>query len=183
MACLNTKNTVWKEAEERYVILDDVETHTFDVFVNWIYNDKNPVRHLHGAGQCPEHDWDLIFCGMIGAYALCDRLLMRTDLKGAINVPLVKYIMDHSATASWTAQHVRFAFNMLPERSLVLQLIADLECALRCAPDAEKAKQSFTKGSSKGELPEDFWMRVSKRDEDKERRARVDKWDYYESAK
>jgi hypothetical protein len=181
-ACLNDKDTVWKEAEDRRVVLDDVETYAFDIFVNWIYGSKRPVKHLYDTGQCQEHNFDRVFCGMVGAYALCDRLFVRTNLKSAISIPLVDYILQHTPTESWTAQHVKYAFDMLPEQSLVLQLIADADCALVYSPDAERSKHSFAMGKKEGDLPDDFWARVIKRDADKKHRSKALKWDYYEKA-
>ncbi|KAF9693739.1 hypothetical protein EKO04_008149 [Ascochyta lentis] len=143
----------WKEAEDRVFRIADVKSHTFDVFVDWLYTQRLPESRMH---WCPDPDRGEQ-CNMqlgmayVQAYVFGDRF-QTLGFKDAVGQKLCDDL-DHSPPSYET---VIYAYAHLPEEDDLLQQMVNFQCAYGNPLYDDDVEEIETRKR----LPTDFLVRV-----------------------
>jgi hypothetical protein len=122
-------NGLWKQSSGEPIKLDDVSPTVFNLFVNWLYSQKNP--YLFAWNSASEWDMDGVEalkyneCAMleIMLYAFADRSLVPTLYTG------LNRLLTAGKYGAPSLDVITYAFNHLPDTEPVLQFIVDLYCS------------------------------------------------------
>ncbi|KAH6858575.1 hypothetical protein AA0119_g8052 [Alternaria tenuissima] len=145
-------NGRWKEAEEG-VTLEDVEVEVFKIFVRWLYTQQTPDSEDYDQedeeGEYP--GVEKFGFMLLKACIFANRFLVADFERITHNL-----IIDHflKCQCAWY-KHIIFAYENLPEDSLVLKLMVELQCLYwSMDDDDEKEKRS------RPDLPKEFLIQV-----------------------
>jgi hypothetical protein len=148
----------WKEAEEGQVVLNDLETSAFDVFVDWMYTKKIPETEQQWLTPEPDEGFYSYNCRMnllrLKAYVVADRL-GALELLQAINN---NYVDDNCDGPPWY-EEIIYAFSNIPSDRRILKLLVAAHCALSKADDD---KQWADQKELRDNLPLEFLFQVLK---------------------
>ncbi|KAF2256677.1 hypothetical protein BU26DRAFT_412709, partial [Trematosphaeria pertusa] len=156
----NALNGSWKEAEEGTIVLNEVETGVFNLFVDWIYTQKlleYPTDWLVAADCSCEPEKVVMHTNLlkIKLYVFADRFLAPC-LRKLLNRAIVSNVRDGSCSPSiWT---IIYAFENLQATDPVLNYLVDARCTSDgTLYDSTEEKEMY------GELPHEFLVRYMER--------------------
>ncbi|CAN9298872.1 unnamed protein product [Alternaria alternata] len=112
-------NGLWKEAVEG-VTLEDVEVEVFSIFVHWLYTQQMPTYEDNRKYDISE---DFGFM-LLKAYVFANRFLI-ADFERIVHNLLIDHMVDFGCSMY---EHIIFAYENLPEDSLVLKLMVEMQC-------------------------------------------------------
>ncbi|KAF2872620.1 hypothetical protein BDV95DRAFT_542848 [Massariosphaeria phaeospora] len=145
----------FKSAQDGVIVLEDVETPTFDAFTDWLYGQKFPQWEIWELWYTyPDRKHVTVFNMLILWYVFADRFL----------VPAMKKTIVHAATKKIGGQaphyeYVDYAWANLPPNSPFLQLIVDFQA--ECwTPGFDTNNGEEVQAST---VPQEFFYRVMKR--------------------
>ncbi|KAH7125291.1 hypothetical protein B0J11DRAFT_434571 [Dendryphion nanum] len=146
----------WKEAETGLVVLEDVESGIFNVFVNWIYSGKlpdSPKEWMDVVGAKKSDDGIKAFrLARLKTWVLSDRLLAH-NLRQQLNNSLVDKIIENNRLPHYST--IIWAFRNLPSHCRLLELMVDVHC-LRWHEEYDYPDQV----ELRTELPNEFLIKV-----------------------
>jgi hypothetical protein len=154
-------NGLWKQSSGEPIKLDDVSPTVFNLFVNWLYSQKNP--YLFAWNSASEWDMDGVEalkyneCAMleIMLYAFADRSLVPTLYTG------LNRLLTAGKYGAPSLDVITYAFNHLPDTEPVLQFIVDVYCS-RDAFSYKFEPEDKVRGWEE-KLPCEFLLRVAMR--------------------
>ncbi|KAJ4378226.1 hypothetical protein N0V86_005926 [Didymella sp. IMI 355093] len=117
-------NGRWKETEDRVVRLDDVDSDTFDKFVEWLYTQRPPFPQKRGSEYLTEDE-------TADAQILRIKLCMFSDrfqcphLTRCLRRHITNQLMYYEPIYPRT---ITFAFDRLKEDDILLKLLVDESC-------------------------------------------------------
>ncbi|KAF2635856.1 hypothetical protein P280DRAFT_522630 [Massarina eburnea CBS 473.64] len=117
-------NGEWKEADDKDVVLEDVDAGMFGIFVSWLYTSKLPYGSdwLAAYRNCnktsPVSNFGIL---ILNACVLGERLLAQKFSQEAHN-----YYIDLRSPSGY--DEVIYAYKNLPEDSSILQMMVDTQC-------------------------------------------------------
>jgi hypothetical protein len=110
-----------EESKTRVFTLKDIEAHTFDAFVDWLYARMLPNR-IEWRTRYPSQKPNPEDMRLVALYAFADRFIV-SGLKNAITVLLIECYNIFAVPSHAT---IIFAFEHLPSGNLVQKLILDV---------------------------------------------------------
>ncbi|KAF2127077.1 hypothetical protein P153DRAFT_432919 [Dothidotthia symphoricarpi CBS 119687] len=149
-------NGPWKEAQNGAISLEDVDSGTFDIFVDWLYSQKLPATNRDWAFGVDESDNTIVAharqLARIKAYTFGDRFLCLEFAKAVRNS-----LVDHLVTQSPYYDVVIHAFTNLPPENPILRLLVDCHChVFEEYMDLDESEQL----QKRDQLPHAFLIRV-----------------------
>lgn len=122
----------WKEADEKDVVLEDIEPAIFDVFVQWLYTQDMPsveeIERILKVYPEDEEDGDPVITVLTKSLVFGDRFLSPAFRRGASRGIIEVLSADEPGTFTiFTA--VKFSFENLPEEHIINELFIDLYCS------------------------------------------------------
>ncbi|KAF1849756.1 uncharacterized protein K460DRAFT_3178 [Cucurbitaria berberidis CBS 394.84] len=109
----------FRETDDGVIVLNDIDTDAFDIFVDWIYETKLPTRidtDAPGDGRTSVK---------YRAYVLAEKLLA-TDFKRILMDLIFTVIRNKHANPA--SALIIYAFENLPEKDAMLRLLVDAWC-------------------------------------------------------
>lgn len=138
----------FKEAEEKRVRLSEQTAELFDIYVQWLYDEK---LYSTKDGETHGDEWDRL----LSLYILGDSIQDRKFRNTVIDAFIEKNIMDNG----WPIYLAAGVCSELPSNSPLCRLIADF-WAWNATPT------SYTRSAKSGDVedaPREFWLEVAKR--------------------
>ncbi|KAF1358350.1 hypothetical protein EJ07DRAFT_180067 [Lizonia empirigonia] len=140
-----------KQAEAGLWLLD-VESRTFDTFVNWLYTQTLPYSP---DSLGPEDEPDRVSeVNAVKAYVFGDRFEAAGFKRAVLQVLVAFYVPPGPGGVPFFSTII-YAFNHLPGDDIFLKLLVDVQCCRYCA-----ANDSDEELEDRKKLPYDFLMRV-----------------------
>ncbi|KAF2642414.1 hypothetical protein P280DRAFT_264615 [Massarina eburnea CBS 473.64] len=123
----------WKEAEEQSIALEDVESTTFTLFVEWLYTQHLPKATMEwydiSGVEPPDENYNYYVTSalmMVQLYCLADRFMVPKLCK-----ELNRVIITEGLETCWLDPDVlTYAYDFLPEWDPVLSYLVDLQASV-----------------------------------------------------
>ncbi|KAF2642245.1 hypothetical protein P280DRAFT_260688 [Massarina eburnea CBS 473.64] len=115
----------WKEAEDRVVVLDDVEPDVFGIFATWLYTGKVPdINRERELALENDGKATTAYLACIKGYALGDRI-MASAFCQLMNNGFVDIVDEHGFHVEEVCEIAILAFEQLPAHSLLLGFMVE----------------------------------------------------------
>ncbi|UPX17197.1 uncharacterized protein EKO05_0007566 [Ascochyta rabiei] len=140
----------WKEAEDRVVRIEDVESYTFDVFVDWLHTKRLPELDQHWRPEDDGPDGRQTTMAYVQAYVFGDRFQaqgFKHDMSQKLFDGFIQHVPFYDT--------IIYAYAHLPEEDDLLQLLVKVQCAHWESEIGEGQEIDERK-----RLPTDFLVRV-----------------------
>ncbi|KAF1955468.1 hypothetical protein CC80DRAFT_415410, partial [Byssothecium circinans] len=152
-------NGRWAESDNKAVVLEDVDTGVFGIFIDWLYTQRLPkpsaciVPWWEAKHADVNKDGLHVVLPLAKAYALGDRI-MAPVFRRAVNSQFITNCEDRLLHTCSVYEVAIWAFNNIPADRPILQFLADFHCK-RWYPGGDRVEEARLYD----ELPPSFLLR------------------------